>query len=204
MELGIKATVSGSFRRAMPEVQAAVYALDDAGVQVLSPADPRIVDQFGEFLFVASDRQRSIRLVQDRHFDAISHSDFVWLVAPGGYVGASAAMEIGYALRTGVPIYAETPPNELTFRQYINLVPNVTTAVARAISRERPPTRPASHPTTLLLDPTTALAYAHQKLDMLNETLAARSSSVTEDLPAFHVVLRDLMRVIGSDVTSLD
>ena len=197
MELGIKATVSGSFRRAMPEVQAAVYALVDAGVQVLSPADPRIVDQFGEFLFVVSDRQRSIRLVQDRHFDAISNSDFLWLVAPGGYVGASAAMEIGYALHAGVPIYAETPPNDLTFRQYVNLVPNVTTAVARAISSDKPPTDLASNPTTLLLDPTAALEYAHQKLDVLHGTLAARSSSVTDDLPAFHVVLRDLRRVMA-------
>jgi hypothetical protein len=204
MEIGIKATVSGSFRRAMPEVQAAVYALVDAGVQVLSPADPRIVDQFGEFLFVASDRQRSIRIVQDRHFDAISRSDFVWLVAPSGYVGASAAMEIGYAHRAGVPIYAETPPNDLTFRQYINLVPNVTMAVARAINNGKSPIRPANKPTTLLLDPTAALAYAHQKLDLLHGTLATRSNSVTEDLPEFRVALGDLRRIMDLDMTSLD
>src|SRR6266545_2562945 len=76
------ATVSGSFRRAMRQVQEAVYALTDLGVMVLSPADPRVVDELGAFLFVASDRLRIVRLVQQRHLQAISMSDFLWLVAP--------------------------------------------------------------------------------------------------------------------------
>src|SRR4051794_10477549 len=78
----IKATVSGSFRRAMADVQDAVYGLTDLGVEVLSPADPRVIDAFGDFLFVASDRARVIRLVQSRHLAAIQTSDFLWLVAP--------------------------------------------------------------------------------------------------------------------------
>src|SRR2546421_8220573 len=94
----VTATVSGSFRRAMAAVTDAVYALTDAGVRVLSPADPRIVDQFGDFVFVASDRARAIRLVQTRHLAAIDASDFVWLVAPEGYIGQSAAMELGFAV----------------------------------------------------------------------------------------------------------
>jgi hypothetical protein len=67
----LNVTVSGSFRRAMSAVQDAVYRLTDAGALVLSPADPRVVDEFGEFLFVASDRVRAIRLVQSRHLAAI-------------------------------------------------------------------------------------------------------------------------------------
>src|SRR5712692_6595897 len=93
--LGIRATVSGSFHRGLDDVQAAVASLIDAGVEVLSPADPRIVDAFGEFLFVASDRQRKIRTIQDRHLAAIAASHFVWLVAPDGYVGLSGSLEIG-------------------------------------------------------------------------------------------------------------
>src|SRR4051812_6526153 len=95
-----RATVSGSFRRAMGAVQEAVYRLTDAGAQVLSPADPRIVDQFGDFVFVASDRVRAIKLVQSRHLAAIAASDVLWLVAPDGYIGQSGAMEIGYAVAT--------------------------------------------------------------------------------------------------------
>ena len=80
----MRATVSGSFHRAMAAIEDAVYALTDSGVQVLSPADPRVVDQFGDFLYVASDRVRAIKLVQSRHLAAIEASDFVWLVAPEG------------------------------------------------------------------------------------------------------------------------
>src|SRR4051812_2224864 len=103
----VTATVSGSFHRFMIEIEEAVRSLSEIGVKVVSPADPRIVDAIGEFLFVASDRVRSIRMVQDRHLDAIAGSDFVWLVAPDGYVGQSASMELGFAVANGVPIFAQ-------------------------------------------------------------------------------------------------
>src|SRR6266581_2202622 len=52
----IVATVSGSFHRHMAAIRDAVMEFVDLGVHVLSPSDPRIVDQRGDFLFVASDR----------------------------------------------------------------------------------------------------------------------------------------------------
>ena len=115
----ITATVSGSFRQAMGAVQDAVYRLTDAGVRVLSPADPRVVDRFGDFLFVASDMVRAIKLVQSRHLAAINASDFLWLVAPQGYVGRSGSMEIGFAVATGTPIFSSEVPTDLTLRQYV-------------------------------------------------------------------------------------
>ncbi len=56
-------TVSGSFHRHMTMIGAAVQELASLGVRVLSPADPRVVAAQGEFLFVASDPVRSVRLV---------------------------------------------------------------------------------------------------------------------------------------------
>jgi hypothetical protein len=73
----LKATVSGSFHRHMPAIYDAVGELRARNVTVLSPSDPRVVDNLGEFLFVASDKLRSIRLVQDRHLQAIRASDFL-------------------------------------------------------------------------------------------------------------------------------
>ena len=101
----LKATVSGSFHRHMEAISAAVYELAAHSVRVLSPADPRVVAAQGEFLFVASDRVRSIRLVQDRHLESIRSADFLWLVCPDGYVGQSASMEIGFAAGAGVPSF---------------------------------------------------------------------------------------------------
>src|SRR6266403_3510338 len=101
----LTATVSGSFHRHMEAIMTAVHELAALSVRVLSPSDPRIVAAQGEFLFVASDPVRSVRLVQDRHLECIKAANFLWLVCPDGYVGQSASMEIGYAAAMGVPIF---------------------------------------------------------------------------------------------------
>src|SRR6267142_2696880 len=115
----LTATVSGSFHRHMTAISTSVYDLAGFGVRVLSLADPRIVDTRGDFLFVASDRVRSVRLVQDRHLECIRCSDFLWLVAPDGYVGQSASMELGFAAAHRIPVVGLTLPTDLTLRQYV-------------------------------------------------------------------------------------
>src|SRR5216684_5482462 len=102
----------------MAVINAAVQELASLSIRVLSPADPRVVAQQGEFLFVASDRIRSVRLVQDRHLESIRAADFLWLVCPDGYVGQSASMELGYAAAVGVLIFASRAPSDLTLREY--------------------------------------------------------------------------------------
>lgn len=164
----LTATVSGSFRRAMSAVTDAVYSLTDAGVRVLSPADPRVVDQFGDFVFVASDQVRAIRLVESRHLAAIEASDFVWLVAPDGYIGQSAAMEIGYAVARSVPIYSADVPTDLTLRQWVTVVSGVSDAMRR--QRESR----ASAQSSLLLDPVTAIEAAHDDLVVVRRGLVGR------------------------------
>jgi hypothetical protein len=125
----VTATVSGSFHRHMHAISLAVQELTDCGVNVLSPADPRVVDSFGDFLFVASDRVRSIRMVQDRHIESIRASSFLWLIAPDGYVGQSAAMEMGFAVANQVPIFSTCLPFDLTLRQYVRLTSNLAEAL---------------------------------------------------------------------------
>src|SRR5207237_338103 len=93
----IRVTVSGSFSRHLDDIQRAVAELNRLGVRVLSPAQPTIVDALDGFVFVASDRHRSVRLVQDRHLASITNSDFLWLECADGYVGQSAALELGFA-----------------------------------------------------------------------------------------------------------
>src|SRR4051812_21571028 len=110
----VRATVSGSFHRHLAKIEEAVAALHDSGIKVLSPSDPRVVDSEGEFLYVASDRVRSVRLVQDRHLDAVGASDFLLLVCPDGYVGSSAALEVGFAAAHDVPVISKTAPADLT------------------------------------------------------------------------------------------
>lgn len=162
----LNATVSGSFHRHMDGITSAVHELASLNVRVLSPADPRIVAAQGDFLFVASDPIRSVRLVQDRHLESIKAANFLWLVCPDGYVGQSAAMEIGYAAAVGVPIFAARLPTDLTLRQYVKLAASLKTAVN--LARISPNRRPSEG---ILIDPHASIERAHRVLDYLSTAL---------------------------------
>lgn len=159
----IKAAVSGSFHRCMGSVQSVVDELTYLNVQVLSPSDPTVVDAFGDFLFVASDRQRTIRTVQDRHLAAIRESDFLWIAIEDGYIGNSTAMEIGLAIALGKPIYATDVPLDLTFRKYIEIVPSVK-ALIEGWKRD---IEPKSHVSNMLIDPLTVSLAIHRDVDSM-------------------------------------
>jgi hypothetical protein len=172
----IRATVSGSFRRHMNAISTAVQELADLRVKVLSPADPRVVDSFADFLFVASDRVRSVRLVQDRHIESIRASDFLWLVAPDGYVGQSASMEIGFAVAAGVQIFGRDLPRDLTLRQYVTRV-QTPSEVLRSI-------RPAANAAQgFLIDPHASIEEAHTILERIGRSLPQRASSNDGSFP---------------------
>ena len=160
----LTATVSGSFHRHMTAIYTAVGELRARGVSVLSPSDPRVVDHLGEFLFVASDRLRSVRLVQDRHLHSIAASSFLWLVTPDGYVGPSASLEIGFATAAKVPIFAETLPADVTIREYVIRVASYDACLELV----RAATRPARRVSHFLIDPTQSVEIAHTTLDELS------------------------------------
>ena len=134
--------------RHMGAITSAVQEFASLSVRVLSPADPRVVAQQGEFLFVASDCVRSVRLVQDRHLESFRAANFLWLVCPDGYVGQSASMEVGFAAAVGVPIYATHSPGDLTLREYVTILPALSDALhsAKVSSRSR-------HREGILIDP---------------------------------------------------
>lgn len=163
---GLAVTVSGSFHRHMHEIGAAVEDLAALSIRVLSPADPRIVAAQGEFLFVASDPVRSVRLVQDRHLESIRASSFLWLVCPDGYVGQSASMEIGFAAAIGMPICSTHAPGDLTLRQYVKIVPSLAQAVRLAEASPRP-----RQSEGILINPRASIAEAHDILERLGATL---------------------------------
>jgi hypothetical protein len=172
----LTAVVSGSFHRHIEDVQRAVATLKSGGVRVLSPEDPRVVDAFGDFLFVASDKRRTIRGIQNRHLEAISRSDLLWLACPDGYVGPSAAMEVGFAVARSVPVFALRQPNDPTIRGHVARVAGVVVAVQAINAAKRRPGRGLS----LLLEPRRALDRLHDELEIVRDTLNAPGSSWNE------------------------
>jgi hypothetical protein len=162
----LKATVSGSFHRHMAAIYEAVGQLRAHGVTVLSPSDPRVVDNLGEFLFVASDKLRSIRLVQDRHLQAIQASDFLWVVCPDGYTGPSTCMEVGAALAANVPVLSNNIALDITVGEYIRRVPSYDDAIAYAAEHRR-----TERPRGVLLDPEQIIDDSINTLSNLRPTL---------------------------------
>lgn len=179
----------------MSAIENAVYALSDAGAEVLSPADPRIVDRFGDFVFVASDRVRAIKLVQSRHLAAISASDFVWVVAPEGYIGQSGAMEIGYATAVGTPVYCSEVPIDLTLRQYVTILPGPETAISRHAQQSQVPS-PAH--VNVLLDPRSTVAIAHANLERIESELTQDTTDDASTARAAERLATDIVSPLRS------
>jgi len=173
----LKATVSGSFHRHMPAVYTAVADLRAAGVDVLPPSDPRVVDYIGEFLFVASDKLRSIKLVQDRHFEAIRASDFLWIVCPDGYTGASTSAEIGAAYMSRTPVFSTHLPVDITIQQYVRKVPSIQAAVQMM---QAPHNRQPESTRHFLLDPDVTIEECMKTLERLRPVMNGKSKEQTE------------------------
>ncbi len=163
----------------MEAITSVVHELAALSVRVLSPADPRIVAFQGEFLFVASDPIRSVRLVQDRHLESIRAANFLWLVCPDGYVGQSSSMEIGYAVSEGVPIFASSMPTDLTLRQYVKIVPSLVHVVRMLSAAPRQRRIPG-----ILIDPHASVEKAHLILDRIafNLTRTENTANAARDV----------------------
>lgn len=187
----MKATVSGSFHRHMSAIYTAVGELRAAGIDVLSPSDPRIVDHIGEFLFVASDKLRSIKLVQDRHFEAIRASDFLWIVCPDGYTGPSTSAEIGAAYALGTPVFSDHIPLDITLRHYVHKVPSLRVAIDKAKS-VRGRSSAAPH---LLLDPDHTIEVSIRTLEQLKPALTGRAKTAPEEVEREVGAARDLLKM---------
>lgn len=191
----IRAVVSGSFHRHLSAISNAVFELRERGIEVLSPADPRVVDAAGPFLFVASDRHRSVRLVQDRHLACLCHAHLLWLVCPDGYVGQSASMEIGFAVAAGVPIFSKHLPLDLTLRQYVTVVGTLEETVQMAGNSAWGHSAVPS----LLVDPAEAVEEVHSELETIKTLLCSpRQEAVAARVLRSHRKIRDMTAIPGS------
>jgi hypothetical protein len=170
----LTATVCGTFNLGLPAVTEAVDYFHASGVTVLSPTDPTPVAVVNGFLYVASDRHRDPGLVEARHIRAIAESNFVWLVAPDGYIGVATAYELGVATALQVPVFTLDRVTEPDFGRVVERVASVRAALDRSQARERRDAGPS-----FLVDPDGAATRTHVAVGVLHHAL----TSVT-DRPA--------------------
>jgi nucleoside 2-deoxyribosyltransferase len=83
-----------------------------------------------EFVRDSAEKYVSVREIQNHHLTAIAQSDFVWLHAPKGYVGSSAALEIGFAIAHRIPVFSRHRPSDVTLQEYVRTVSSVYDALS--------------------------------------------------------------------------
>lgn len=174
-----RVAVCGSFRRSLPDVVASAEALQAAGAEVLSPQGISFSGNHRGFVYLEGDRSRIVRAVEARHLHAIEMSSFVWLVAPGGYVGTSAIFELAWATRAGVPVLCKEPPADLMLASFTELVPSEKDAVTWC---GREGGLQADHP-TMAFAPHEARETAHRNIESIYAALVdTRRVDIRDDL----------------------
>jgi hypothetical protein len=90
----------------------------------------------------------------------------VWLVAPDGYVGLSAAAEVAYAGGRGVPTYTVDVVKEPAIAALVQRVASPKAALDR---QRRPPSSKRLY--SFLVEPDAAADRAHKQIDELHAAL---------------------------------
>ncbi|ACY14224.1 MazG nucleotide pyrophosphohydrolase domain-containing protein [Haliangium ochraceum] len=130
-------TICGSFRKHFEGILAVIEEFESHGIKVLSPKASPIVNPGEEFAVLRADGDADPKTLEQRHLDAISASDAVYFYNPDGYLGASATMELGFALAQDKPVYAKERPTDFTLKLFAEQV--ATPAEVAAGLRERGP-----------------------------------------------------------------
>ena len=118
-----RAVLCGSYKRDREGLWRAYDELVTTGCQVLSPRRM----WFDDAAFVRDTAEQGIspQVIETWHLSAIRQADFVMLHAPKGYVGLSAAMEIGFATAQKCPVFSRTAPQDIALRGLVKVVPSV-------------------------------------------------------------------------------
>jgi NTP pyrophosphatase (non-canonical NTP hydrolase) len=109
----LKVVISGSFNKHWPQIEAAVSRFEEHGAVVLSPIVSPPTRTVDGFVYLAGDTGTATD-IESAHLRAIEQADLLYIVNPGGYLGPSVALEVGYALAWHTPIwslesFSETP-----------------------------------------------------------------------------------------------
>lgn len=118
----LNVVICGSFRRDPRILRSEYDDLRMAGCRVLSPLDLNFADEQDGFVYLDHEVGQQPTQIERGHVEAIRAADFVWLHAPGGYLGPSGAFEIGAAHAAGVPVYAKAEVRDVGLRDFIVIV----------------------------------------------------------------------------------
>jgi NTP pyrophosphatase (non-canonical NTP hydrolase) len=131
--------LSGSYRKEFETLKSTYEEFRDLGCTVLSPSSVSIVREEDGFVYMQGEETQTPERIENRHLEAIQRASFVWLHAPEGYVGPTAALEVGFANAAGVPVYAQHMPTDRVLQPFVRLVDSPATVVATRPEHPEPP-----------------------------------------------------------------
>jgi hypothetical protein len=108
------AAIIGSFRQRLNEVRRAWQLFNEVGLEVTSPQGTLVLEEGIPFVRFTSDpRDWSDPMIQTVALHRIFRADFVYVVAPDGYVGRTTCYEIGRIVQLQRPLYFSSVPIDL-------------------------------------------------------------------------------------------
>lgn len=114
--------ISGSFRKFYNEIKFKIKEFEELGFKVLSPAHSTTKNPADDFIILDSDNTDDPQKIEQDHLDAIYIADALYICDPGGYIGSSTAMELGWALGFGKPIFVQEVSNDNILKYFYNQV----------------------------------------------------------------------------------
>ena len=119
----MKCTISGSFRKFHAEILRAYDVFDNNGISVLAPRKSEAKNPGAELILLETDPSgATVKQIEDAHLAAIAASNFLYVVNPGGYIGPSVTLEMGYAHGLKKPIFSSDLPSDHALKAYITEV----------------------------------------------------------------------------------
>jgi NTP pyrophosphatase (non-canonical NTP hydrolase) len=215
----LRVVLCGSFRRDLDGLRARLADLSDDYL-LLSPAGLDFVNPDADFVRLSGELDDSVGDIESRHLRAISDADFVWLHAPQGYVGLSAALELGHARAVGVPIFSDALPEDETLASIIRVVscpedvavlldPNAGAALERlqsyyrnAAARRGWDAESAQDALLMMTEELGELARAVRRTSGLSRDGAYPDVEVGSELADVQLYLVHLANILGVDLAS--
>lgn len=123
--------IIGSFRKHLVEIGQVTGLMGSQGIDVLSPISAVGLNPYDSFVVLQTDDPtQSPYDLQFAVLMKIFRTSLVYLVNPGGYVGLSAAGEVGYAALTDKPVLLHEPLTQFgddvpqSLRELFDQIPN--------------------------------------------------------------------------------
>jgi NTP pyrophosphatase (non-canonical NTP hydrolase) len=138
-QAALEVVLSGTYRKQFETLKRTYEEFRDLGVSILSPSSVSIVREEHGFVYMNGEETETPETIEGRHLNAIQRASFVWLHAPRGYVGPTAALEVGFANAVGVPVYASEEPTDAIFKSFVRVVGSPASLIEARPTHPEPP-----------------------------------------------------------------